>query len=79
MNQESFRLLVVDDEDTARCSLADILRLEGYLVETASGGESAIQMISKYDFDLILLDLKMPGVDGLEVLRHLASIETASS
>jgi DNA-binding response OmpR family regulator len=79
MNQESFRLLVVDDEDTARCSLADILRLEGYLVETASGGESAIQMISKYDFDLILLDLKMPGVDGLEVLRHLASIEPASS
>jgi CheY-like chemotaxis protein len=79
MTQESSRLLVVDDEDTTRCSLADILRLEGYQVETANGGESAIQMLSKQDYDLILLDLKMPRVDGLEVLRHLAKMEPGSS
>ncbi len=73
MSQTPYRLLVVDDEDTMRSSLADILRLEGYQVETANGGEAAIQMISTRDFDLILLDLKMPGLDGLEVLRHVSS------
>lgn len=79
MTQESYRLLVVDDEDITRSSLADILRLEGYRVDTAGGGELAIQMISEHNFDLILLDLKMPGVDGLEVLRHLTKIESGSS
>ena len=73
MNQAPYHLLVVDDEDTARTSLADILRLEGYQVDTASGGELAIQKIIKNNFDLILLDLKMPGVDGLDVLRTIAA------
>ena len=73
MTQEAYHLLVVDDEDTARTSLADILRLEGYRVDTAGGGELAIQKITKNDYDLILLDLKMPGVDGLEVLRTIAA------
>jgi two-component system response regulator ResD len=78
MTQEVYRLLVVDDEDATRWSLADILRLEGYQVETANGGETAIRMISKQAYDLILLDLKMPGIDGMEVLRHMAQKETAS-
>jgi DNA-binding response OmpR family regulator len=65
-------ILVVDDEETMRRSLADILRLEGYHVQVASGGETAIDLLRKETFDLILLDLKMPGVDGLEVL-HFAS------
>jgi DNA-binding response OmpR family regulator len=73
MTQEPYHLLVVDDEDTARASLADILRLEGYRVDTANGGELAIQKITKNNYDLILLDLKMPGVDGLDVLRTIAS------
>ncbi len=73
MTQEPYYLLIVDDEDTARTSLADILRLEGYQVDTASGGELAIQKIMKHNFDLILLDLKMPGVDGLDVLRTIAA------
>lgn len=72
MSQTPFHLLVVDDEDNTRSSLADILRLEGYQVETANGGRAAIQMILTHYYDLILLDLKMPDVDGLEVLRHIA-------
>jgi DNA-binding response OmpR family regulator len=74
------RLLVVDDEEAMRRSLADILRLEGYDVETAEDGDSAIAMLkldqnlendNKHPFDLILLDLKMPGTDGLDVLRFV--------
>lgn len=64
-----YRLLVVDDEETMRRSLADILRLEGYQVQTAADGEAAMALIEQEAFDLVLLDLKMPRVDGLEVLR----------
>jgi len=63
------KILVVDDEETTRRSLADILRLEGAQVKTAAGGEAAIELLEQENFDLILLDLKMPGMDGLEVLR----------
>ena len=65
------RLLVVDDEDVTRRSLAEILRLEGYKVEMAEGGRAAIALLSKQAFDLVLLDLKMPDVDGLQVMRYI--------
>ncbi len=67
-------ILVVDDEETMRRSLADILRLEGYQVQTASSGEAALEALRKNAFDVILLDLKMPGMDGLEVLRTASRI-----
>jgi DNA-binding response OmpR family regulator len=63
------RILVVDDEETMRRSLADILRLEGYQVLAVSNGNAAVDCIKREAYDLILLDLKMPGMDGLEVLR----------
>jgi len=63
------KILVVDDEETTRRSLADILRLEGAHVKAAAGGEAAVEVLQQETFDLILLDLKMPGMDGLDVLR----------
>jgi DNA-binding response OmpR family regulator len=63
------RILVVDDEETMRRSLADILRLEGYHVSAVSNGTAAIDALKREPFDLMLLDLKMPGIDGLEVFR----------
>ena len=63
------RILVVDDEETTRRSLADIMRLEGLQVKTAAGGDAAVEALQQETFDLILLDLKMPGMDGLDVLR----------
>jgi DNA-binding response OmpR family regulator len=59
----------VDDEETMRRSLADILRLEGYQVHTVSNGPAAVDALKREAYDLMLLDLKMPGMDGLEVLR----------
>jgi DNA-binding response OmpR family regulator len=62
-------ILVVDDEPIARQSLSDILRLEGYHVTAVPNGESAVDHIRKYAVDLIMLDLKMPGMNGLDVVQ----------
>jgi DNA-binding response OmpR family regulator len=68
------RILVVDDEETMRLSLGDILRLDGYQVQTAQDGAAAIGRLRRETFDLMLLDLKMPGMDGLEVLQMASKI-----
>jgi DNA-binding response OmpR family regulator len=62
-------IMVVDDEPIARQSLSDILRLEGYNVTAVPNGELAVEHIRKYSVDLILLDLKMPGMNGLDVVQ----------
>jgi len=64
------KVLVVDDDDATRRSLAEILRLEGCLVKTAANGLAALELLREDEFDVILLDLKMPGLDGLDVLRQ---------
>ncbi len=63
------KILVVDDEPTARRSWRDILRLEGYEVFTAPDGRTALETMEQQPFDVVLLDLKMPGMSGVEVLR----------
>jgi len=68
------RILVVDDEEASRKSLGDILRLEGYQVLVKGDGQSAIDVLSEEEFDLMLLDLKMPGMDGLQVLKQATTI-----
>ena len=75
MNNADYFLLVVDDEETTRRSLADILGLEGYQVRSARNGDEAITLINENIFDLILLDLKMPGTDGLDVLKFVTGDE----
>jgi DNA-binding NtrC family response regulator len=62
--------LVVDDEPTARRSLAWLLRDAGYEVMTAADGEEALAALDQARFDLLLTDLRMPGVDGLDLLRR---------
>lgn len=62
-------ILVVDDEPIARQSLSDILRLEGYNVTPIANGELAVEHVRRYAVDLILLDLKMPGMNGLDVVQ----------
>lgn len=68
------KILIVDDESTARRSWSDILRLEGYQVATAASGEAALNALESNSYDVMLLDLKMPGIDGLEVLRNVSSL-----
>jgi DNA-binding NtrC family response regulator len=62
------RLLVVDDEPNARTALAELLREEGYTVETAADGFKALPKLADFGPDLLLTDLKMPGLDGLSLM-----------
>ena len=67
-------IMVVDDEPIARQSLSDILRLEGYNVTSMANGELAVEHVRHYSVDLILLDLKMPGMNGLDVVQVVNQI-----
>jgi DNA-binding response OmpR family regulator len=67
-------ILVVDDEPVTRQSLTDILRLEGYNVSAVANGEAAVDYIRMYSVDLMVLDLRMPGMGGLEVVRVLGQM-----
>ncbi|MGA7192413.1 MAG: response regulator transcription factor [Anaerolineales bacterium] len=62
-------ILVVDDENVARQSLTDILKLEGYNVASAANGQAAVEFIRTHPVDLMVVDLRMPGMDGLEVVQ----------
>jgi DNA-binding response OmpR family regulator len=61
-------ILVVDDERTTRLSLSEIFTLRGAITATAADGQQALDLIAHQTFDLIVLDIKMPGVSGLQVL-----------
>lgn len=62
-------ILVVDDEPVARQSLSDILKLEGYNVSSAPNGQAAVEYVRTHPIDLMIVDLRMPGMDGLEVVQ----------
>jgi phosphoserine phosphatase RsbU/P len=66
-------ILIVDDNPKNLQVLGNYLQIEGYLVEFAMNGESALDWISRKEFDLILLDIMMPGMDGFEVCRIIKS------
>ena len=65
------RILVVDDEEALRAVLSTELESEGYVVKSAGDGEEAIRILQGESFHLILLDIKMPNVDGFEVLKFV--------
>lgn len=62
-------VLIIDDEPLMRLSMLDALKAEGYQVQEASNGEEGIQKAQKDRYDLVITDLKMPGSDGLQVVR----------
>jgi CheY-like chemotaxis protein len=76
MTEETFSLLIVDDNAMNRDMLARRLEREGYGITTASGGKEALELVASQKFDLVLLDILMPDIDGYKVLEHLKADES---
>jgi signal transduction histidine kinase len=68
--------LIIDDEKAMRDSCSQVLTKEGYLTETAQDGDSGLQKVSRIRPDLVLVDLKMPGMGGMELLEKIAEIDS---
>ena len=72
-------ILVVDDEKNIRLTLRESLKALDVRVEAAVNGEEALDMAAQQEYDLVLLDLKMPGMDGMEVLRRLRELSPGTA
>ena len=72
VNMNSFRLLIVDDEDTPRLTLLQILQLEGYEVTAVESAAAALVELRRCKFDGMIVDIKMPGMSGLELVEKLS-------
>ena len=73
------RILVIDDEKVIREGCRDVLSLEGFEVVLAENGEQGLKMIEKAHFDVVLLDLMMPGISGFDVLSHIKTLHPDTS
>ena len=73
------RILVVEDEQELCESVAKGLRLDGYEVDTCFDGEEAWEIISVESYDLIILDLNLPKLDGMEVLKNIRADDNETS
>lgn len=71
MENQKIKILLIDDEEEFISTLAERLELRGYQCRTAGDGESGIQMIENESFDIAILDLMMPGLNGLDTLRQI--------
>lgn len=69
------KILIVDDEIDVRKTIETALKLEDYMVKSASSGEAAIALLKQEIFDLVITDVRMPGKDGVEVLRRTKEID----
>jgi DNA-binding response OmpR family regulator len=68
---EKGRILVIDDEEIVQVSCKRTLVPEGYEVDAAASGKEGLELFEKSKYDLVLVDLKMPGMDGIEVLVNI--------
>ncbi|MBS4206814.1 response regulator [Bacillus sp. FJAT-50079] len=71
----SEKILIVDDQFGIRVLLNEILQKEGYEIYQASNGQQALEITKAHTPDLVLLDMKIPGMDGLEIFREMKKIE----
>jgi DNA-binding response OmpR family regulator len=71
LTQEKIKILIVDDDPSVCSSIERVLRPEGYCIQSANSGAEAIQKAQAQGPDLVLLDIAMPGLDGLELCRRL--------
>jgi len=70
------KILVIDDERSIRNTLKDILEYEKYEVDLAEDGKKGIDKVKQAEYDIVLCDIKMPGIDGIEVLEQLQELSS---
>lgn len=72
MSKESkYKVLIVDDQNGIRILLVEVFSSEGYETFQAANGKAALEIVKTHTPDLVLLDMKIPGMDGLEILKHI--------
>ena len=72
---DTLRVLIVDDEDDFRETIVKQLNARKILAEGAASGVKALQLLENKDYDVIVLDVKMPDMDGIETLRHIKKLK----
>lgn len=78
MSPEQKKILIVDDEEDVRLFLADFISERDFLVDTAGDGEQALEKFEKIKYDVVLLDIMMPGIDGITCLEKIKKISPQS-
>ncbi|AIQ61912.1 Sporulation initiation phosphotransferase F [compost metagenome] len=71
------KVLIVDDQNGIRILLMEVFNSEGYTTFQAANGKAALDIVNSDRPDLVLLDMKIPGMDGLEILKHIKEIDPA--
>lgn len=71
------KILIVDDQNGIRILLMEVFNVEGYQTFQASNGKLALEIVRKEAPDLVLLDMKIPGMDGLDILKHIKQIDSS--
>ena len=69
------KVLVVDDEAPVREMFEELLKKENYRISSVATGEEALEIVKKEDFDVVLLDIKLPGISGIEALKKLKDLK----
>ena len=75
MKKSDFKILIIDDDEIARDVIVSLLSKEGFSVKSARDGIEGIATIKMNNFDLVITDLKMPGADGIEVLKEAKRVD----
>jgi two-component system, NtrC family, response regulator HydG len=79
MNNTQSTVVIIDDDMDICSNMADILADLGHVVETAHDGQAALELIRRRPFDVALIDLKMPGMDGLALYREIKKLRTETA
>ena len=79
MNMHHIKLLIVEDNHTIAQQLYDYLEEDGFLVDYAHSGKTALTLLEQHQFDVVLLDLMLPDIDGIDICLHIKSRSTLNT